>query len=253
MTPASRWPAMLMRLRSLALHYLIELGDSMPQAIAVGKPLTADLERTLGPDHPDTLNARDSLAAAYQTAGLIADAIPLFERTLVDRERTLGPDHPDTLTSQNKLAAAYQEAGRANEAILLFRLTLAARERLLGAGSSRHAAFADQPGRGLPGRGPGRRRDPAGPADSRHPGATAGCRPSQHAGRTEQPRQRLPGGGPAEAIPLFEQNVAACERLLGPDDPRTVASRHHLDLARHEAESAERRGASGSGRWRFPG
>jgi tetratricopeptide (TPR) repeat protein len=118
--------------RFLALYYLIELGDSAPQAVAVGEPLTADLERWLGPYHSDTLNARNSLAAAYLAAGRPAEAIPLFERTLVGRERTLGPDHPDTLNSQNNLAVAYQDAGRFAESILLFRLTLAARGRRLG-------------------------------------------------------------------------------------------------------------------------
>jgi tetratricopeptide (TPR) repeat protein len=118
--------------RFLALYFLIELGDSAPQAVAVGEPLTADLERWLGPYHSDTLNARNSLAAAYLAAGRPAEAIPLFERTLVGRERTLGPDHPDTLNSQNNLAVAYQDAGRFAESILLFRLTLAARGRRLG-------------------------------------------------------------------------------------------------------------------------
>ena len=123
----------LLRLRFFALYHLIELGDSAPQAIAVGELLTADLERVLGPDHPDTLNSRNSLAAAYQAAGRAAEAILLFEQTLAARERLLGADHPDSLTSQNNLAAAYQDAGRAAEAILLFKQTLAARERLLGA------------------------------------------------------------------------------------------------------------------------
>ena len=123
----------LLRLRSWVLYQLIERGDSAPQVIEVGEPLTAELERVLGPDHPDTLNARDGLAAAYQAAGRAAEAIRLFEDILVARERVLGPKHPDTLTSQNNLAATYQDAGRAAEAILLFKLTLAARERLLGA------------------------------------------------------------------------------------------------------------------------
>jgi tetratricopeptide (TPR) repeat protein len=112
---------------------MIELGDSTPQVIEVGEPLTAELERVLGPDHPDTLNARNSLAVAYQAAGRAADAIPLFEHTLVARERLLGPNDPVALTSHNNLAAASQDAGRYAEAILLFKLTLAARERLLGA------------------------------------------------------------------------------------------------------------------------
>ncbi len=123
----------LLRLRFLTLYHLIELGDSARQAVAVGEPLTADLERLLGPDNPGTLNARNSLAAAYQAAGSAAEAIALFERTLVGRQRLLGADHPDTLTSQNNLAASYQAAGRVAEAILLFELNLATRERLLGA------------------------------------------------------------------------------------------------------------------------
>ena len=124
--------SLLMRLRLLALHHLIELGDSMPRAIGIGEPLTADLERMRGPSHPDTLNARDSLAAAYQATGRAAEAIPLLEQTLAGRERLLGPDHPDTMSSRNNLARAYREAGRITDAIPLVQQTLAARQRLLG-------------------------------------------------------------------------------------------------------------------------
>ena len=123
---------LLLRLRFIALYHLIELGDSVPQAIAVGESLTADLERLLGPGHPDTLNSRNSLAAAYLAAGRVADAIPLFEQTLAGLQRQLGPDHPDTLTSQNNLASAYQDAGRVAEAIQLYEQNLAVRERLPG-------------------------------------------------------------------------------------------------------------------------
>jgi tetratricopeptide (TPR) repeat protein len=123
----------LLRLRFLALYHLVELGDSTLSAIAAGQSLTEDLERLLGPDHPDTLNARNSLAAAYHAAGLVAKAIPLFEQTLAGRAEVLGPDHPDTLNSQNNLAVTYSVAGRIDAAIPFFELTLAARERLLGA------------------------------------------------------------------------------------------------------------------------
>ena len=60
----------------------------------------------LGADHPDTLTSRHNLAAAYEAAGRLGEAIPLFEQTLADRERVLGPDHPDTLASRNNLAGA---------------------------------------------------------------------------------------------------------------------------------------------------
>ena len=87
---------LLLRLRFVAFYHLLELGDSTPQAIAVGEPLAEDLERLLGPDHPDTMNSRNSLAAAYLAAGRVAEAIPLFEQILAVRQRMLGPDDPDT-------------------------------------------------------------------------------------------------------------------------------------------------------------
>ena len=40
---------LLLQLRFLALYHLIELGDSAAQAIAVGEPLTADLNRRWAP------------------------------------------------------------------------------------------------------------------------------------------------------------------------------------------------------------
>ena len=113
----------LLRLQFFALYHLLQLGENALQAVAVGQRLTADLERALGRDHPDTLNSRNSLAAAYQLAGQPAAAIPLFESTLAARERVLGTDHPDTLTSRNNLAAAYQSAGRPAAAIPLFEAT----------------------------------------------------------------------------------------------------------------------------------
>ena len=60
-----------------------------------------DIERVLGPDHPDTLASRNNLAYAYESAGDLGQAIPCARRALTDMERVLGPDHPATLTSRN--------------------------------------------------------------------------------------------------------------------------------------------------------
>ncbi len=102
----------LLRLRGWATWCLNAFGDSFTQAIEYGQDLVADRERVLGETHPDTLTSRNNLAAAYQDAGRLAEAIPLYERTLADRERVQGETHPDTLTSRNNLAYAYQAAGR---------------------------------------------------------------------------------------------------------------------------------------------
>jgi tetratricopeptide (TPR) repeat protein len=124
---------MLTRLRSFALTHLVELGDTMPHAIAIGEPLTADLERLLGPEHPDTVRARSDLARAYHQTGRVADAVPLVEQVLTAREQLFGAEHARTLTARNNLASAYRATGRAAEAIPLFEQNVATCERLFGA------------------------------------------------------------------------------------------------------------------------
>ena len=226
----------LLRLRFFALYHLIELGDSATQAVVVGEPLIRDLERALGPNHPDTLNSRNSLAAAYQAAGRPAEAVPLFEQTLVGRERLLGPDHPDTLTSQNNLAAAYQDAGRAGEARLLFELTLAARERLLGADhpstlNSRGnlaAAYRDE----------GRVTDAIPLFEQTVAGrerVLGADHPDTVNSRNNLAAVYREAGRIADAIPLVERTLATRERLLGADHPRTLGARNNLAAAYREA------------------
>jgi tetratricopeptide (TPR) repeat protein len=122
----------LLRLRGWAIWCLNKLGDSFAQAIEYGQTLVADRERVLGETHLDTLASRSYLAFAYQAAGRLADAIPLYERTLADREQILGKTHLDTLASRSYLASAYQAAGRLADAIPLYERTLADREQILG-------------------------------------------------------------------------------------------------------------------------
>ena len=231
----------MLRLRFISLYHLIELGDSMPQAIAVGEPLTADLERLLGPGHPDTLNARNSLAAAYLAADRVADAIPLFEQTLAVLQRQLGPDHPDTLTSQNNLASAYQDAGRVAEAIRLYELNLAERERLLG---------PDHPGT-LISRGnlaaayvaAGRVADAIPLLEqtlASRERVLGPDHPDTQTSRRNLARAYQDVGRTAEAIPLLERTSAGRRRVLRPDHPHAQLSRNGLATGyRDEGRGAE--------------
>jgi RNA polymerase sigma factor (sigma-70 family) len=219
----------LLGLRFIAFYHLIELGGSANWAIELGEPLTADLERRLGPDHPDTLNARNSLAAAYLAAGRTAEAITMFQRTLALRQGLLGPDDPDTLTSRNNLAAAYQDAGRAAEAIQLYEQTLAIRKRLLGADdpstmNSRGnlaAAYRDA-GRAAEAiplfeQTLADRERVLGPD---HPDTQLSRKNLAHAYRQV--------GRTAEAAPLFERVLADQRRVLRTDQPYVQASRRNL-------------------------
>ncbi|MET9243036.1 tetratricopeptide repeat protein [Nonomuraea sp. NPDC003709] len=54
--------------------------------------------------HPHTLKSRN-LAYAYQAAGDLDRAIPLFEATLADCERVLSGDHPTTKVVRANLSA----------------------------------------------------------------------------------------------------------------------------------------------------
>ena len=219
----------MLRLRFVALYHLIELGDSTPQAIAVGEPLTADLERLLGPDHPETLNSRNSLAAAYLAADRVTDAIPLFEQTLAARERLLSPDHNDTVTSRNNLASAYQDAGRATDAIPLFELNLAARERLLGVGHPR--TLSSRSNLAAAYRDAGRVAESISLLEQTLADRERVLGPQHPDTRTSRKNLATAhqGGGQAtQAIPLFEPTSSGWPRILSPEHPDTQTSRKNL-------------------------
>ena len=92
----------------------------------------AEMERRLGPTHPDTLDMQSLLASLYAMAGRIAEAIDFGERVAATMEQSLGPDHSSTLNAQGIVAASYAEAGRIAEAIALGEKVVAGIERNLG-------------------------------------------------------------------------------------------------------------------------
>ncbi|MFG1850163.1 tetratricopeptide repeat protein, partial [Micromonospora carbonacea] len=67
-----------------------------------------DCRRVLGNDHPDTLASVSNLAGAYESAGDLGQAIPLFEQALTDCRRVLGNDHPQTRVVYGNLRAAME-------------------------------------------------------------------------------------------------------------------------------------------------
>ena len=115
---------------AVTLHHATDLG--MPQLALTLTESVTQAGCILGPDHPGTLASHSNLAYAYQAAGRLDDAIPLFEQNLTDFTRVLGPRHPNTLISRNNLASVYQAAGRLDDAITLHEQTLEDRTRILG-------------------------------------------------------------------------------------------------------------------------
>ncbi|QBS41316.1 tetratricopeptide repeat protein [Nocardia sp. CS682] len=123
--------ARVLSFRSWATRQLIEAADTT-RSLAQARNTLTDLEQVLGPDHPRTLASRNNLAYAYESAGLLDEAILLYEQNVTDCERSLGPDHPDTLNSRNNLASTYQSAGLLDKAIPLHEQNVTDRERSLG-------------------------------------------------------------------------------------------------------------------------
>ena len=194
------------------------------------------IEDVLGPDHPDTLIARDNLAGAYEDVGRFDEAIELLERVLVGSERVLGPDHPDTLMTRNNLAVAYRSVGRFDEAIELLGRVLAEQERVLDPdhpdtlGTRNNLAFAYQSAG---------RFDEAIELFERVLADQERVLGPDHP-KTLTTRGNLAGayrsvGRFDEAIELFERVLADQERVLGPDHPDTLGTRNNLAVAYHSA------------------
>src|SRR5262249_43733679 len=85
-----------------------------------------------------TLN---NLARAYQAAGQLDRAVPLFEQALAGLKAKPGPDHPDTLTTLNNLALAYLAAKQPEKALPLLRAFLAGQKKQLGGDNPRLAGL----------------------------------------------------------------------------------------------------------------
>ncbi|MCX6874834.1 MAG: serine/threonine-protein kinase, partial [Verrucomicrobia bacterium] len=87
---------------------------------------------TVGPEHPDTLSAMNSLAGSYLAAGRKDEAIKLHEEVLRLRRKVLGPEHPDTIRAMSNLADSYRRGGRKDEAIRMGEEVLALSRKVLG-------------------------------------------------------------------------------------------------------------------------
>jgi len=75
------------------------------------------LARTLGPEHPDTLEAMNNLSLAYLDARRLNEAISLWENILKFQKASRRRYQLETLATMNNLATAYLHAGRLRDAL----------------------------------------------------------------------------------------------------------------------------------------
>jgi hypothetical protein len=86
----------------------------------------------LGDTHPDTLTARNALAAAHRISGDADTAVGVAKQVVLQRSRTLGPAHVDTLSSRMGLALALAAAGEVVSAHRMLASTMNDAETTLG-------------------------------------------------------------------------------------------------------------------------
>ncbi|KAH8826738.1 hypothetical protein DL96DRAFT_1211366 [Flagelloscypha sp. PMI_526] len=116
--------------RNRAMAYL-HLGR-YAEALDLQLSSTANQERTLGQDHPETLGGMNNLGMIYQALGRHAEALELHLTVLANTKRILGDEHPDTLMGINNLASTYSHLGRYAEALELQLSLLATQKQTLG-------------------------------------------------------------------------------------------------------------------------
>ena len=90
-------------------------------------------DANLGPDHPDTLRSKSSLAYLYGAQAKFDQAERLSLDVVKSQAARLGENHPDTLTSKNDLAQQYRAQKKYDQAEPLYLQVIQADTATLGA------------------------------------------------------------------------------------------------------------------------
>ena len=102
------------------------------EALDLTERVTNVYQRTLGEEHPRTLNSTTCLAEYWSDAGRYEKALELRKKVMELRLRTLGAENLETLGSIHDLACEYYRMGKPHQAIQLLESSMKTRERLLG-------------------------------------------------------------------------------------------------------------------------
>ncbi|MEU2247933.1 serine/threonine-protein kinase [Streptomyces sp. NPDC019224] len=193
--------------------------------------LAEDRARVLGPDHSETLAARQQMAYALGRLGRHAEAHELHAAVLLSRERAMGPDHPDTLRCRHNLAFSLSRLGRLEDSYRMARDVAAARARVLGAGHPDTLVTLYEVGYAL-----GRLGRWTEALHTYRQVAEARTRllgpdhPDTLATRYEVGISLGRLGRSTDALELYRALVADRTRVNGPVDPETLRARHGLGV-----------------------
>jgi hypothetical protein len=207
------------------------LGDrgSYAAALEFQQRIVHGLERSLGPEHPDTLAARANLAAWTGEGGDAAGARDQYAALLPVSERTYGPAQRETLIVGSNLARWMGQAGDAAGARDYYAALLPVFERVLGA---EHPDTMIVRGNlatwtGLTGDAAGARDQYAAlvSVDERVRGAE---HPETLSSRANLASFTGNAGDATGARDQYAALLPVIERVLGPEHPNTLTTRQNL-------------------------
>ncbi|MFD5787605.1 tetratricopeptide repeat protein [Streptomyces sp. NPDC087866] len=193
--------------------------------------LADDRARVLGPDHAETLAARQQMAYALGRLGRHAEAHELHAAVLVSWERAAGPDHPETLRCRHNLAFSLSRLGHLEDSYRMARDVASARARVLGADHPDTLVTLYEVGYAL-----GRLGRWTEALHTYRQVAEARTRllgadhPDTLATRYEVGISLGRLGRSADALELYGALVADRSRVNGPADPETLRARHGLGV-----------------------
>jgi tetratricopeptide (TPR) repeat protein len=214
---------------------LLRAGRSLDEARLTGPAIDYWHElaqaslKAQGAGHPQTLQYRQLLATAYESAGRGDLALGVLTESLTHLEEQQGQGHVDTLTARGQLGRLCLSAGRPEEAIPHFERTLAGREWVLGPDHPDTLTARSDLGRAYRAAG---RLDDAIMVYRRtltdQDLILGADHPETVATRGDLAAALHSAGRVTDAVDLYAQTVADRERLLGPDHPDTLTARANL-------------------------
>ncbi|MCJ1347009.1 hypothetical protein MMC31_005229 [Peltigera leucophlebia] len=97
----------------------------LDEAEEMWKRALVGYEKTLEPEHPDTLRVVQNLGLIYPRRGKFDEAEEMWKRALAGYEKALEPEHPDTLRVFQNLGAFYHNSGKLDKAEAMWNRALA--------------------------------------------------------------------------------------------------------------------------------
>ena len=202
------------------------------EVISVCRDLLRDMERKLGPDHDNVLEARSNLAAALRRDNRWGEAVAEYWLLVQGYERVLGPDHVNVLATRGNLAGALWGAGRVEESVEAYEELLADHLRIMGPDHPDTLAVRHNHAEAL--RGVGRVEESVEAFEellADHLRIMGPDHPDTLAVRHDLAVALWSVGRVEESVEAFEELLADHLRIMGPDHAGTLAVRHGLAVA----------------------